>query len=300
MINDVQMAEIAALVNEEYQRLETNQRVGNKCGVSEATISLIRNGKWESVTPKMWRHIGASLGWKDDGWNIVDITNTKILWQTFDDAKANSMWMMVSHRAGGSKTFSALAYKAQNIKDVYMVKCRVWDSREFMLRLCQELGIATGPGYASTNELVDKVTRFFNESTGRPLLILDEAHDLKATALRCLKPIFNETEGKLGVVMLGTDYLEKQISNGVRYNKQGYDELESRFGRRYIHLLGATKADISKICQANGLADKRKQSEVFEECSPERVIVDGKTIRMVQDLRRVKRVVQRELILLEA
>ena len=85
-----------------------------------------------------------------------------------------------------------------------------------------------------------------------PMLILDEADKLSPEALRLLIPLYNELEEHISVVMAGTEHLKKHMRNGVIYRKKGYDELESRFGRSYFSLLGATKEDVRKIAEANG------------------------------------------------
>lgn len=77
----------------------------------------------------------------------------------------------------------------------------------------------------------------------------------------------------------------------------GFDELDSRFGRKFINnLIGARLQDVEAICTANGISDKSGIKKIFDECEPANIIVQGQSIKVVEDLRRLKRVIKRELI----
>lgn len=292
-----QKNEIRTLILDEKERLGSFEKVAVKAGVSTAYISYIVNGKFDQVRENGWQTIAANLGWRPNGWQLVEITNTKMLYQVFNDAKAASLFMAVSHKAGSGKTAASKSYSANNTSGVYVVQCREWNKREFLLNLCRTLGIDTGRGYINTDDINLKVIEFFQaRARFRPLLIVDEADKLRPAALRSLIPLYNELEEQLGMVILGTDNLEKEIKRGVRFNIKGYDEIDSRFGRNFIHLVGATASDVAAICKANGISERRTQSEIFQECEPRQVMLQGRAYMVVEDLRRVKRAVRRELL----
>lgn len=293
----IQKQEIALLIEQEKERLGSYAKVATKCDVSEATISLIKNGKLDEVRGGAWLKISNALGWKPEGWQIVEITNTRILHQVYTDAKKASLFMAVSHRAGSGKTASSKSYVSASKAGVYLLQSREWSKREFLLNLCRALGIDPGRGYISGDDMTMKVIEFFKARTRfRPLLIIDEADKLRPAALRSLIPIYNELEEQLGLVIMGTDNLEKETKRGVRFDKKGFDELDSRFGRNFIHLLGATATDVAAICEANGITDKKLQADIFKECEPRKVMLQNRDHTVVEDLRRVKRAIQRELL----
>jgi len=140
------------------------------------------------------------------------------------------------------------------------------------------------------------------------LLIDEEADKLKPGALRTLIPLFNRTEDRLGLIMSGTENLEKEIRQGVRLKKKGYDELESRFGRSYIHLKGATEKEVQAICEANGIDTPETIALIWGELEKESKPVTVKTptgtkdvmMPFVEDFRRLKRLIKRELLLKKA
>ena len=298
-MNVQQKNDIKQLVQESIDIFGGQRAVATKAGVSPATISQIANDNWDLISNEMFHRVGLSLGYQDDAWTVVDNTyNLRVLNTCFADAKRNSMFMAVSHKAGSGKTAgSKLFYSKYKKKHVYYIHCREWSVKQFLNHLCKTLGIEQPRGYVSADALMDQITNFFLvRASHQPLLIIDEADKLKGSAIRCLIPLYNYTEDRLGVVILGTNNLSEEIKRGVRYNKKGYDEIDSRLGRQYISLYGANKKDVKMICAANGIQDKQLQDSIWAECEPKEVNVAGSFVKMVGDLRRLKRIIQRELI----
>ena len=146
-----------------------------------------------------------------------------------------------------------------------MLKCREWAKREFIENLIQEIGMEVPKGYVSIDKLWQVViNRFIQTKKHKPTLILDQANSLKPSALKFLIHLYNELEDEMSVIIVGTENLEKEIKLGVRYNKDGYDEIDSRFGRNYIHLIGSTQNDVTKICEANGIAQKSLHKTILK------------------------------------
>ena len=113
-----------------------------------------------------------------------------------------------------------------------------------------------------------------------PLIIFDEGDKLTDCVLNYFISIYNRLEGRAGIVFLSTDYIKRRMENGLRYNKKGYKEINSRIGRKFFDLNATSRNDIYAICQANGLTNEAEIKRVLKEAES----TDN-------DLRRVKRVV---------
>lgn len=297
MLTDIQKNEILQLVEDEKQRLGSYRAVAGKCKVSEATISQLRNGSYAAGGDDIYMTIALALGYDFDSgaWNIAETTNYRIIMEVLSDAKTEAMFIGVSHRAGSGKTATSDVFLANNRRNgVFKINCKEWNAHAFLTEIIREIGAETPKGYANINTMIDNISIAFKRMAYlAPLLILDQANSLKSASLRTLIHLFNQCEDILGLVILGTDNLESEIKRGVRLNKQGYDEIDSRFGRKYIHLVGATLSDTRKICEANGITNKEMQHHIFHNCEPSRVTIeDGKTILAIEDLRRLKKLIK--------
>lgn len=289
---------IVALIEGEMQRLGSQEKVAKKCAVSAATLTQMRAGNWTNIADAMWNKVGSALGFRPQGWQMADTTNVRMVHQTLDNAKNSSLFMALSDKAGSGKTAGLRAYEAANRRNsVFYLSCREWAKREFLQNLAQSLGIeAWGKAQSIDKMLMDVVDFFKQRRAMRPLLILDEADKLRGPALRSLITLYNECEDEMGVIIAGTDHLEKQMRADARYNRKGAEELLSRFGSRFLNLAGATDLDVQNISIANGLTDTATIKAIFKECEPVRRMVGNRSVEVVEDLRRVKRAVQREIL----
>ncbi|MEL3904430.1 MAG: ATP-binding protein [Treponemataceae bacterium] len=298
-MTDKQKTAILELIEAEKERLGSYRAVAKKCGLSEATISQLRKGTYLAEGDDVYETIALALAYDfDDGeWQIADITNYRIVSETLHDAKNESMFIGISHRAGSGKTATANVFLNENRRaGVFKLNCKEWGARTFLTKLAQEVGADVPKGYITSSTIIEAVSEAIKRmASTRPLIILDQANSLKPAALRSIIHLFNENEDILGMVIIGTENLEYEIKRGVRLNKLGYDEVDSRFGRKYVHLVGANLNDVRKICHVNGITDREMQESIFLECDPAPVMLEnGRQIQVIEDLRRVKKVIKRE------
>lgn len=309
MLTQIQKDEIMQLVDDEKERLGSYRAVAVKCKISETAISQLRKGNYGASGDDIYNTIALALGYSFDSgsWNIVETTNFRIITEVFNDAKTESMFMGISHKAGSGKTATTDVFiQGNRRRGAFKVNCKEWAGRAFLTAIIKETGAEMPKGYASVNAMIESVSEAFKKMAHiKPLLILDQANSLRPSASRTLIHLFNECEDVLGLVALGTENFEYEIKRGVRLNKPGYDELDSRFGRIYIHLVGATLKDTRKICDANGIDDKMMQSKIFHDCNPIRISIEeegeegSKTILVIEDIRRLKRLIKSKRIQLK-
>ena len=290
-----QKNEILKLIEVEKERLGSYSAVAKKCGVSDATISYIRKGTYTAQGDDAMIAIGAALGWSQAtaSWNVVETQDMRRIWTVLNDSKEQSLFIAISEHAGGGKSTSTKAFAREfSSKAVFRLECREWGRKQFIDALCKCLGLPTQNHYDTALESVTDYLKAHQKR--KPLIIIDEADKLKPAALRTLIPLYNECEGVVGVTICGTENLEKEIKAGVRFNRKGFDEIDSRFGRKYVKLEGANESDVTKICNANGITDAATCKKIFEESDPLSIL--GKTKKVVKDLRRVHRLIKRELL----
>jgi len=301
-------------------KLGSLTKVADRCKINVGALSTIMAGKYGADESAMLQKIAKALEYRESDWQIIRTTgNYKTVERVFRDAKSESMWFTISNKAGSGKTEAMQdLYNRDTTGTVIFIQAEEWSGRQFMLKLIEKtLGTSeggtayntTGKGYKSLSQLMDIVANYFNDmSLERPILIIDEADKLKAPALRTLIPLFNRTEDRLGVILSGTENLEKEIKNNVRLNKKGYDELESRFGRTYIHLKGASEKDVTEICKVNGITVPEVITQIWIEMEKVSKLTTFKSgtgtkdgmVAYVEDFRRLKRLIKRELLMKRA
>lgn len=127
------------------------------------------------------------------------------------------------------KTFTARHYCRTHPNAIYIDCSQVKSKQQFVRALASEFGLS------STGRYVDVYADLVYYLGGivQPLIVLDEAGDLKADAFLELKALWNATERCCAWYMMGADGLKEKINRNIEYKKVGYTELFSRFGDRY-------------------------------------------------------------------
>lgn len=303
-MTDLIKKQIAEAIEREAEKLGSLTKVAQMLGTSSATLSAnVRNERnWPKVADGTWATWAGRLNVRltAANWNVVATTNLRIMQRTLHDAQAEALFMAVSERAGSGKTTAITAYvEADTHNSVFSLQCEEWPRKQFLVKLAQRLGVKSSK-YDTVDSLTESVVRFFKQRAKdgvTPLLILDEADKLRPAALRFLIVLYNRLEDEIGLVAAGTENLEKEVKAGVRKAQKGYDEIDSRLGRSFVHLVGATREDVRLICEANGVTDAAAQERVWSESGPERRLLGRKYVEVVSDMRSVKRKIKRERLL---
>jgi transcriptional regulator with XRE-family HTH domain len=291
-------------------KLGSYNKVAEKCGISGTALSLLLSGKYGAKETALLQTIASALNYKESDWQLVrTIGNYTKIMQAFNDAKQESMWFAIANKAGSGKTGTLEdIFNQDHTGSVTFIQAEEWSGRQFLMKIIAKTigeGVLKGK-YKTLSQLTDIISNYFNEmSFDNPILLIDEADKLKPAAFRTLIPIFNRTEDRLGLIMSGTENLEKELKAGVRLSKKGFDEVESRIGRKYINLHGATQKEVCQICEVNGVTDELAQVQIWNEIEkvnkPTLVrTANGQKeilIEYAEDFRRLKRLIKRERLL---
>lgn len=286
--------------------------VARRCGVSESTITRIVNGSYGADGDKILSQILYRLHYRPDGWTVLEsISNYRQVAVTLADARNDAMWFGIANKAGSGKTCALQdLYQRDTTGAVTYLQAEEWSARQFIIELAkQTIGEPKG-AYKSIPVIIEKIAEYYNcLFLQKPVILIDEGDKLKPAALRSLISLFNKTEDRLGLVISGTENLEKEIKRGVKYSKKGYDEIDSRLGRVFTYLRGATYEEVLEICRVNGIEDENTRVAIWDELektSKETIVKtkSGKTrsmmIEYVEDFRIIKRVVKRQLLMQRA
>ena len=255
-------------------------------GVSAATVSQICNSKYTSISDDMFSRIAAQIGYSLECWTLTESDAFKCITFAMTDAQAykNTTWIVGD--AGCGKTTAAIEYRRTHRNVFYILCAEDMKKSDFVREIAKQVGAPVdGTNLRDILEYAISMIAFLQS----PLIIFDEGDKLTDSVFSYFISIYNRLENKSGIVFLSTDYIKRRVENGLRYNKKGYKEINSRIGRKFFDVNVATEQDVYAICQANGLTDIAEIKRVQREAA------QGE-----YDLRRVKRVVHACKRILEA
>lgn len=251
-----------------------NKAANTMEGVSSTVISRILSGEWHLIADSMWRTVAGYVGYDTNIWQYVDTQASIELRNVLSDAQENSLVFAVTGDAGCGKTETIKNYSKVHC-NVFVLSCNeYWNRKMFVASLMRACGM--GSSGSTVGEMINDCIHEIKKRV-KPIIILDEADKLSDQVLYFFITLYNQLEDQCGIVLCATNHLEKRIERGVNANRKGYKEIYSRIGRNYVRLSLADNDDISNVCVANGVSDR-------------------KSIRLIQskcdcDLRRVKRLI---------
>ena len=255
-------------------------------GVSSATVSQLCNGKYELISDEMFVRIATQIGFAFDSWNLHEGKTFKEITFTLSDAQAYKNVTWIVGDAGCGKTTAAIEYRRTHRNVFYILCSEDMRRSDFVREIAKQVGAPT-----DTTNLRDMLENAISMISflGNPLLVFDEGDKLTDSVFNYFISIYNRLEGHSGIVFLSTDYIKRRMDAGLRYNKKGYKEINSRIGRRFFDVSPTEENDIYAICQANNLTDRADIEEVLKDAK-----------RSDNDLRRVKRCIHRQKRIIEA
>ncbi len=257
-----------------------NRAAGSLKGVSAGTVSTILNGKYENISDEMFRNIAVQVGSGSvSGWQIVETHVYREIDVAMSDAQQwrNVTWIVGS--AGCGKTTTAQMYAREHAEVFYILCSEDMSKAEFIREIARTIGLKTDR--LPIRELWDAIISALIQMEA-PLMVFDEADKLTDNVFHYFISFYNRLEDKCGIIFLSTDYIKRRMDLGLRHNKQGYNEIHSRIGRKFYELDDTTPHDIHAICVANGESGKAKINEVIK---------DAETYDF--DLRRVKKMIHK-------
>lgn len=255
-------------------------------GVSSATVSQLCNGKYELISDEMFIRIASQIGFAFDSWNLHEGKTFKEITFALSDAQAYKNVTWIVGDAGCGKTTAAIEYRRTHRNVFYILCSEDMRRSDFVREIAKQVGAPT-----DTTNLRDMLENAISMISflGNPLLVFDEGDKLTDSVFNYFISIYNRLEGHSGIVFLSTDYIKRRMEAGLRYNKKGYKEINSRIGRRFFDVSPTEENDIYAICQANNLTDRADIEEVLKDAK-----------RSDNDLRRVKRCIHRQKRIIEA
>lgn len=233
MIDNNQKQRIMEAIAANRTQYPSDSKHAVSLGISTSVYSDLKNGKLErTLSDAGWISIARRLG--------VNLRNT-MEWKAAKTATfvyITSQLEFVQHSGISSilcdipnigKTFTARHYVQTHPNAVYIDCSQVKTKTQLVKRIATEFGVGANGWYQNIyDDLV-----YYIRSIDRPLIILDEAGDLKNEAMLELKALWNATERCCAWYMMGADGLKERIRRSIESKMVGFTEIFSRYGNRY-------------------------------------------------------------------
>ncbi len=225
-----------------------------KCKVSAATISNMRNGKFQDIDNALCLKV----------WNVVNPNILSGLHQTNDfqtvfnacESAINNRFMIgLTGDTGMGKTTACKAFAMRpNVFYVY-IDATV-NPKVFLKDLLRNMAV---PFEGTINAMLNRVAEHLNTVTN-PLLIIDECGKLNQKMILTLHSLRDKTMNNAGLLLAGMPDFKNMLIRQKTAGIMGYAEFFRRINL-WQELTGLTADEITYILQSNGITEKTLQRE---------------------------------------
>ncbi|WP_028910022.1 ATP-binding protein [Prevotella sp. AGR2160] len=233
MITEAQKKKILAAVKANRSNYPSDAKHAASLGISTSVYSSLKNGQTDkALSQGNWISIARKLGvsLRDEmEWKAAKTMTFEYITAQLEFAQGSSQSAILCDIPNIGKTFTARHYVKTHKNAVYVDCSQVKTKTQLVRRIASEFGVSSGGWYHNVYEDLC----YYLRSIDHPIIILDEAGDLKNEAMLELKALWNATERCCAWYMMGADGLKERIRRSIELKMVGYTEMFSRYGDRY-------------------------------------------------------------------
>lgn len=223
------------------------------------TYKNSRSGDIGNIADKWFQQLADYVGYKitKDYWPTTLTSQFKTIVAELKGAKTDARVRMIIGETGCGKSYSIDRFRQNNPKGTYVITCSGQSSATSLIRrIMQSLRIDSK---GDNDYLLDRISvELRNQQLAgyEPILILDEAENLRLRTFQAIKTIYDYLKGYCGIVLIGTDQLLDTLEKLCRKNEKGIPQFYSRFksGERRLRPIDHTYAEfLSSLVLEPGL-----------------------------------------------
>lgn len=233
MIKESQKKRILEAVARNRANYPSDAKHAASLGISTSVYSAVKNGQTEkALSDANWISIARRLGVSLRGeieWKAARTATWEYITAQLEFCQERGVSAILVDIPNIGKTFTARAYVQSHRNAVYVDCSQVKTKTRLVKKIAEEFGVGSRGWYPDV--YADLV--YYLRSIEQPIVILDEAGDLKNDAMLELKALWNATERCCAWYMMGADGLRARIDRSIEMKMVGYTEMFSRYGDRY-------------------------------------------------------------------
>lgn len=212
--------------------------------------------------------------WNKSYWHSINTNQFPQIIGTLQDAKTNSTTATIIGSTGTGKTFSVERFCLKYPTETFRITA---SGHHSLIDIITDLSDAMGlesvsasyyRSYAFTKvrrvaRIVNKLIEMRDEGK-EPVVIIDEAENLKVPVLQMLKYLYDGIKGSAALVLIGTPQLLDKLEKLKRRDKEGMPQFYRRVKAGIVHISDAIS--FVPFFEKLGIGDKNLRKLLTDIC----------------------------------
>lgn len=244
----------------------SQENMEQRSGVNVAYLNALLNGKTAvgktEIGDSHYKKVADAIGYEYEPvfWRLIETIQYNIILEELLDSKMRGSEKMIIGETGCGKTTTLKEFKKLKPVNTYCIKVSsLHKLKDILNDICDVMKITIkGSEVAKLRKIASKM-RDLKLSGKKPILVIDEAENLKVPALRMTKALYDALEDYCPIVLLGTKQLQNKIEKLKEDDEEGMPQLYRRFkaGLRIVR-------DIEKVTMFSPFLDLVEDEGVRE------------------------------------
>ncbi len=215
--------------------------VSTKLEINAAYISSMRNGKFSvnnvEIADKYFEKIANMVSFKLDKtyWDIIETPQMLHIIAALSEAKEYGNTSVILAESGAGKTFCANIFAKSHPIDCFIVTVGSQDSiGDLIEKISDKIKLTRETTRSRTLRGIVKKLANMKLNGYKPMIIFDESEYMKPPALCNMKELYDNLNGSVSLVMMGTHQLLKKLDRLRKKDTDGIPQFYRRikFGMR--------------------------------------------------------------------
>ncbi len=243
-------------------------QIARYVGVSGSYMSHILRGKWNEIPAgkelvqladtyflKMAEKVGYQL--TTENWKHFDSDNYISIVNDLNDARARGQNKVIDGATGSGKSYAIKRYQRERPNGTIVVTCDSFMTNTDFGRALNEAvgGIPSRTMYVLVRNIEEQLTVMYDKGYN-PIIIIDEAENLKDSSYGAVKAIIDRVVGKVPVVLVGANNYIQKIRNKAIRQHSCFPQVWSRFKGGQSDLFKLNSEELKQVCASLGIKDK--------------------------------------------
>lgn len=230
------------------------------------TYKNSRSGEIGNIADKWFQKLADHIGYKiqKDYWPTVLTTQFKTIVAELKGAKEDARIRMIIGETGCGKSYAIDRFRKGNPRGTYVVTCSGQTCQSSLIqRILYALRMDCRGNCDYLLGRISAEIRNQQLAGDKPILILDEAENLRLPTFKAVKSIYDYLKGQCGIVLIGTDQLLDKLEKMSGKNTEGMPQFYDRFssGLRNLRPIDHTFTEfMSSLTLEPGLKDLIQKS----------------------------------------
>jgi len=255
-------------------------------GISSSYLTHLKNRNFDNIPAGVGRKttfsesiankIAVFLKLDVQMWDIDNYTHIE---NCLIEAKMYKEHRIIDGAKGSGKTFAIEMFKKSYPSETYVVTADDdMSPKAFLESLASKMDLHIG----GSKRVIRMAIEAKIKSQNKPLIIVDEAENLKTGSYGAIKALYDAVKDYAGIVLVGANEYADMLRKKAGRNMTPFTQLYSRFSAETVLLNTMSKADVVMIAKLNDISDKETINTILSTCHDYREL-DRKIKRVLRD-----------------